>query len=275
MSIIPRLTRILALSVFVGGLGVAAAQAAPLYGADYGSSGNLFVIDTTTGSASVTANIGTSIGDLTSDTRPGSATVWGVDLTANALATFDPDTGSATSTVAITNADITSIAFDVVTGTLFGNDTLSFGSSRNLYMIDTMTGAATLIGDIGYDNVFALAFDQSGNLFGVDQSTDGFISIDTSTGAGGLITTGLFSGAFDMASDPDSGTMFLTNAFGQELHTIDTATGLTTLVGPYNQSSNIAGLAFGAAVVPVPAALPLMLLSLASLGMARQRRRAA
>lgn len=275
MFITRRLTSIMTLATLAGGLGASAVQAAPLYGADYGNAGNLYGIDTGRGSASVIANIGTNIGDLTSDTRAGSATVWGVDLVANTLVTFDPATGSATGSLSILDAEITSIAFDVTTGTLFGNDTLTYGRSSNLYTIDPVTGGTSLVGSIGYSSVFGLGFDQAGNLFGIDDSSKDFLQIDTLTAASTLITTGLFNGAFDLASDPDTGIMYVSEAFAHKLHTIDLSTGATTYVGPYGNGSNIAGLAFGVAAVPVPAALPLMVLGLGALGMARRRRRAA
>lgn len=259
------------------GLALAApVEASQLYGVDFGNPGNFYEIDTGTGAASTVGDPGNdTIGDLTSDTRTANGPIWGVDLDANALLMFDALTGGITNTLGITgtSAPITSIAFDPVTGVLFGNDTVSFGAGTGaLYTIDTGTGAATKVGATGFHNIFALGFDQSGDLFGVDDGSNNLLAIDTGTGfATSVGSTGLGS-SFDIASDPLTDIMYLVDSGARLLYTIDTGTASSTLVGGWGaEGTNIAGLAF-IAPVPIPGALPLLVTALGTLAWIRRRR---
>lgn len=238
-------------------------QAAPLYGAEFGND-RFHDVDTATGTATLIGNSGnTNVGDLTSDTRTSGGPVWGVDTTANELATFDTMTGGITSTLAITGTagPITSIAFDPVTGMLFGNETLSFGGGDTLYTIDTGSGAATAVGSIGFDDVFALGFSQTGRLFGIDDSSDEFLAIDTTTALGTSIGSTGLGNSFDIASDPMTDIMYLVDSGRTSLFTVDTGTAAVSLVGPWGpDASNIAGLAFAPVPTPIPIPIPGVLL---------------
>ena len=55
-----------------------------------------------------------------------------------------------------------------------------------LYTVDGKTGALSLVGDIGFDNVVALAFHPDGSLWG--WSDQGLLQIDTDSGMGTLIS---------------------------------------------------------------------------------------
>ncbi len=257
--------------------------AATLFGTNYGAPDDFFQINTSTGQATGSGATGNpDVGDLTSDTRAGSARIFGIDLSAggpNDLLQIDTGTGVASVLSTITGAvgRITSIAFDTVSGVLYGNTTLGFGGgSDRLYTIDVGTGVATEIGAIGFDNVFALAFDMAGGLYGVSDRTNELLSIDTGSGIGSLIGSTGLNTVFDLAMDPDSGIMYASDAFSTDsLYTIDLGTGATTLVGGFNNpnATNIAGLAFDVAAVPLPGALPLFFAGLGALGLIGRRRR--
>lgn len=130
-------------------------------------------------------------------------------------------------------------------GTLFGVNTVG---NDSLLTIDPATGAATVVGPIGFQNVTSLAYDASSNtLFGVPFLEDDLIAIDPTTGAGTLVG-GLgideirISG---LAFSFQTGVLFGTTGVNgmDDLVTIDTATGQATLVGSTGLIS-IEGLAY-------------------------------
>lgn len=270
------------LFLLVGSLGgLSAARASILYAVEFPGTTPLYTADQGTGALAAIGPTGfDGIGDLTSDTRPGLFTLWGIRIASNELFTFDPVTGLGTAGPVLTSpaggpvAGITSIAFDPVTGVLYGNTTPAFGGGPDtLYSIDPITGVATFIGGIGFSNVFALGFDQSGGLFGISDSTDELIRISTATGAGALVGPTGLGFAFDLASRPEDGTMFVADSGTFSLYTIDTATGATTAVGPYGSATNVVGLAFSP--VPEPTTLTLLVGGLSSLALRRRLRRKA
>jgi hypothetical protein len=116
--------------------------------------------------------------------------------------------------------------------TLYGIDYVA----DNLITIDTATGAATIVGALGFEGVHSLAYDsRSGMLYGVDNALNQLITIDRTTGAGtavGPIGARNVQGlAFDSA-----GTLYGVE-YGVDLaldvlFTINTATGAATVVGP-------------------------------------------
>lgn len=259
------------------GLAISGAQASTLYGAGFNND-RFTSIDTGTGTATLIGNSGNgNVGDLTSDTRTPGGPVWGIDMAANALVTFDIATGGILSTLAVggTPGPITSIAFDPVTGTMFGNTTVGFGGGADkLYTIDMGTGAASFVGQIGFSNVFALGFSQTGRLFGIDAATNRLLDIDTATGVGTSVGSTGLEASFDIASDPITDIMYLVDSERRALFTIDTSTAAVTLVGQWGADGvNIAGLAF-VAPVPIPGALPLLLGGLGALHVLRRRRAA-
>jgi hypothetical protein len=222
-----------------------------------------------TGAASVIGATGfDDIGDLTSDTRSGSAKIWGVRIDSKDLLSIDPATGAASVAATLNSPDkMVSIAFDPVTGKLYGNTSIAFGAPFDaLYQIDPATGNSTFIGRILFNNVFALGFDQSGKLFGVADDTNQFISISTATGNGAAIATLQLNQVFDMASRPEDNQMFIVDSGTHHLSTINTTTGQVTDVGPYTAAGpdlNLVGLAF----FPIPEPGTLVLAGFAALGL--------
>lgn len=254
------------------------AQASDLFGIEFAGPTDLFRIDQTTGLvASIGASGHDNLGDLTSDTRPGSPTIWGVRIASNELFAFNPATGAATSVATLNSVDnMTSLAFDPVGAKLYGNTSKGFGAPADaLYQIDPVSGNTTLVGPIGFDNVYALGFDQSGRLFGVADATDELIAIDTTTGAGSLIAHLPLGLSFDIASRPEDNVMFLADSGTYTLYTVNTGTGAVSPVGSYGSTPNVVGLAF-LPVVP-EASTYLAAGSLGGLGLLaelRRRRRA-
>jgi hypothetical protein len=116
-----------------------------------------------------------------------------------------------------------------------------YGSAYNgpqgpssLYKISPSTGAALLIGAIGFSQVGALAFSADGTLYGT--GTDGtkwyLLTINTSTGTGTIASTLSIPGPYyDMAFRPSDGTLF---AYSCDLFTINTSSGATRNLGGNN-----------------------------------------
>jgi hypothetical protein len=269
---------LIAALALAAGMAGQSATASTLYGVAYAGLTPLFTLDQGSGAlATLGPTGGNDIGDLTSDTRAGSFTLWGVRISDNQLITLDAGSGAITGTVAMDSPDdIVSIAFDVVSGRLYGNSSVAYGADFDaLWEIDPLSGSTTFVGRILFENVYALGFDQGGKLFGIADSTDELISISTTTGNGtrvGDVDTGM---SFDIASRPEDGAMFLADSGTGSLYRLDTSTGATALVGGYGSGENIVGLAFGpGGTVPLPGTLALSALGLAALG-ARTRRLAA
>lgn len=222
-------------------------HASTLYGVEYNGQTDLFSLNQGTGAvSSIGASGQDNIADLTSDTRLGSQHVWGIRIPSKELFEFNPATGAATSVATLNSPDsMVSIAFNPVDGKLYGNTSFGFGAPfDSLYQIDPTTGNTTLVGRITFNNVFALGFDQSGTLFGVSDIANQLISISTITGNGSLVANLTLDLSFDLASRPEDNVMFLADTVTQDLYTLDTGTGATTLVGPYGANHNIVGLAF-------------------------------
>ncbi len=246
------------------------ARASDLFGTEYASSTPLYTVNQGSGAI---ASIGPSgidnVGDLTSN--PAAGQVWGVRITSNELISFNTSTGAGTALTTITGArGITSLAYNPVSGRLYGNESVSFSSVNTdiLYEINPATGVATLVGPIGFGNVFALAFGNNGLLYGVSDTSDELISISTVSGAGSLIGATGRTGIFDIAARPEDGVVFAADSGTSSLYTIDLGTGATTLVGLYGSSTNIAGLAF----VPTPGAASVLGLGVIALAGSRRRR---
>jgi hypothetical protein len=263
----------------------ASASATELFSVDYAGAATLYRMDQVAGTAGAIGPVGVSnIGDLTSDTRPATPRLWGVQInageTADELVTIDPLTGGATGSVAIsimttaTNqpGHMTSIAFDPVSGALYGNTTVAFGAAFDaLYKIDPVTGVADFIGRITFEDVFALGFDQSGKLFGIADATDELIGIDLVTGNGSFIANMQVGSSFDIASRPEDDVMFLVDSGSNFLYTLDTSNGNLTGVGDYGTPLNLVGLAFSP--IPEPGTLLLVALGLPLLASRRRAQR--
>lgn len=224
-----------------------AAHASNLYGIEFSGPTDLFSINQANGAVSSIGPTGQdNLGDLTSDTRPGSPHVWGVRIASNELYEFNPATGAAISSVALNSRDkMVSIAFDPVSGKLYGNTSAGFGAAADtLYEINPATGNTSVVGPIGFQNVYALGFDQTGKLFGISDTSDELIAINALTGVGSVIAGLPLGLAFDIASRPEDNTMFVADSGTFALYTVDTGSGAVSLVGPYGGFPNVVGLAF-------------------------------
>ncbi len=97
------------------------------------------------------------------------------------------------------------------------------------YSIDFATGAGTLIGNVGFNDVEAMHFYGS-TLYAIDDSDNALITIDTATGVGTLVgDLGVTISNPGLAISA-SGQAIAGDGSGNDLWTIDLGTGAATLV---------------------------------------------
>jgi hypothetical protein len=259
----------------------AIAQASTLYAINGDGSINgvndVYTIDQSTGAGTFLGNSGLTGSFLADLASNHTNTLWATDENNAHLVTIDPTTGAGTVVGTFDSpTTIDSLAYNAAGITspvgLYGNTTQITGATDDeLYSVNPLTAATTPIGLIGFDDVYALAFDNNGNLFGLD--VDGqLLSINPTTGAGTFVANldlpDLFYG---FAARPEDNTMFVIAddvvGTGGDIYTLNTTNGDLTDVGPSGMSAGV-GLAFIA--VPEPTSLGLM--ALGTLALFNRRR---
>lgn len=143
--------------------------------------------------------------------------------------------------------NLNGLAYDPITDTMYGC------SDTELYTIDMTTGTSTLVGPFGLSlpsYMIAIAFDDKGNLYGEEITTDSLYQIDTSTGLSSLIGElgiNIHYGQ-DMAFDNNTKTLYLSaytlspNLEGA-LYTCNTSTGEATKIDNFQGDAQITGFA--------------------------------
>jgi hypothetical protein len=134
------------------------------------------------------------------------------------------------------------LAWNSDTDTLYMVDGRTTG--LGLYTVDTNTGAATLVGSHGIDDMFGLEYDSStGTLYGVSYTTDpGFYSLNIATGAATLIgnvSGGLGGLAYDSSRDR---LVAILDGTGS-LYEVNRTTGATTFLA-FPGNNDDSGLAY-------------------------------
>lgn len=191
---------------------------------------------------------------------------------AGQLITINPVTGAGTGgAVFATTNGARGLAFDAGNVLYAVLDTGPGGSigADSLYTINTATGATTLIGATGLTSLQGLAFASSGKLYGWDIGI-GLVTLDTTTGVASDVSAAVGAVADIQTLDfGPGGTLY---GARDSLYTIDTATGVASLVGSGGYS-DLRGIAvISETSVPAPAGIGLLGLGAGALAWSRQRR---
>lgn len=120
---------------------------------DTTGSDDLWAVDIETGTVTELGDSGISTAQTGVAVAP-DGTIW--MITSGELHTIDPDDGSGTSVINTTGADLDNALTFGPDGTMYGID--RDGGTTMLYMIDPTDGSTTLVGDMGVQNVTAIAF---------------------------------------------------------------------------------------------------------------------
>jgi len=154
----------------------------------------------------------------------------------NTLYSIDPTTYALTQIgyTGIAAGDFGDMAYNPNTNTAYwvagrGND--------NLYTINLQTGAATLVGAHGIDDMFALAYDTATNMLYGESSNSNFYSINTTNGAATLLgNNGVYPGGLEYRSDIKQ--LVLLGAGAGNFYSVNPVNGATSLLGGNNQFIN-------------------------------------
>ena len=193
-----------------------------------------FDIEAATSVTTISAGIGSEFAGAVSLDNPDLA----YSLTnTGSLYSVDVPTGAYTLLGSLGISDMSGMAFNPVNGQLYAI------SPTALYSINTSVPSATLIGNLGTSQslAIALAIDGSGTAYTYDIGDDVLYSINLTTGAATSIGPIGFNGNYaqGMDYDPFTDTIYMAafnaTTFMAELRSVNTTTGMTTLV------SNIAG----------------------------------
>lgn len=156
-------------------------------------------------------------------------TYYALDDDDNSIWAIDPITYNYTyvGSTGIADGNFGDMAFDSNTNTAYW---VAGRGNNNLYTINLTTGAATLIGYHGVEDMFALGYDtKAGKLYGED-SFGNFYSLNTTTGAATLIgTNSVFPGGLTYRADKDQ--LVLSGAGDRSFYTMDRTNGAADYLG--------------------------------------------
>ena len=157
---------------------------------------------------------------------------------------------------------------------VFGADGTLYMAGSSLYEINALSGAASLIGSIGFQSGGDLAF-IGGDLY-MASSGNQLIEVDITTGAGTFVGNLGVASMFGLAT-PDNVNLY--GVAGQSVYLVNTTTGAATFQSTFVPP--LSGGAFGLAFLTeadggeVPEPGTLVLVAVALLGAAAGRRRGA
>lgn len=151
------------------------------------------------------------------------------------LVRIDPDTLALTvvGPTGVAGGLFGDLAYDARSGNLYW---IAGRDNNSLYTIDTTTGAATLVGAHGINDLFALGSDGS-TLYAQDTARNVY-TLDKTTGAATLVGANtVYPGGYTY--NPSTGQLILLEPGGGGVYEINTGTGAATLLaGPGGLNDN-------------------------------------
>jgi hypothetical protein len=134
------------------------------------------------------------------------------------------------------------IAFDPTSGTLYAID-----SQGQLFTINTTTGAGTVIGTLpGNIDLSAMTFDAAGNLYMVESFGQNLLKVNktNATVVATLPMGNVGQQVGGLAFVPGNGTLYYAGDIPGKFYSVNTTTGLGTLINPISPAVGIWALAY-------------------------------
>ena len=183
----------------------------------------------------VSLTIGIALVVLSAKAESATLFGWKRSTVGGGLVSIDTETAEVTLIIEASDRQIEGLAFDSTTETLYGVEQ-KWGIEENVLVeINLNNGTVSDIGPVGFNEVTAMAFDETTyTIFALDQTTRTLLEIDPSTGES--IDIGNFSQAASngLAAQPITGDLFAAVLVDPGyLARIDKATGESTLVGSF------------------------------------------
>lgn len=212
----------------------AAPQNVELFGAAF-LSGTAYRTDPADAGAVVLGTTG--FPNMSAVCKDSAGTVWGHSNFQRKLLTLDPHTGLG---VDIVDTFRTVRGMDFAGGTLYAIADGGFNNDDRLYTINTTNGSSTLIGTTSHERIEAFCF-VGAQAYAWDQDS-GLLTIDITNG-NSVNVSGVNDGGYDIQALAVSPNGVLYGAW-EELYTINTATGVHTLVEEMLGFSEYDGMTF-------------------------------
>ena len=147
---------------------------------------------------------------------------------------INPATGGVVQTIGPIGFPVTGLAFHPGTGLLYGTTGAEIGTP-SLIRINTTTGAGTLVGTNTAGPIADITFRSDGTLFGWTEDTDDLVTVNISSGVETVVgDSGVSTAGSGIAFSPGGVLYFTGNNSDGALRTVNTTTGLTTVVTTLN-----------------------------------------
>ncbi|MCC9599551.1 hypothetical protein LOC67_03185 [Stieleria sp. JC731] len=161
-------------------------------------------------------------------------TLFLADGQTDSLWTVDLQTGFATEVGSLgLDANYVGLTYNGNDGQLYLSSNSGADTANNLYVVDQMTGAASLVGNTGVANLTGLAFDPVNKvMYGGTGTGNSLYTINTTNASTTLVGSyGVSVSGQGLAFDPITQSLWLADALTDNLFEVNTMTGQASQVG--------------------------------------------